>query len=179
VSVTSNDDTIGCLIAVAALLGGGWWLYNKYEIRERESEAYPDLIEPAPIVTRPTGQIELLELSNGSVWRLDAASVSGPREARQLWVFSDHTKNSTVEARETQTLYRVNCDTTAYRVLKVVDYDKDGKPLGMWSSEDFSKTEDFPPPRSNISYVVNRGCDPAFDPPAEPAMPPRIEINGK
>ena len=140
-------------------MGGGWWVWNHYEIRERESET-PELPMPA---YRPTGHIEVTSFENGTVWRLDADSVTGPRDARQVWIVADHSKDTSVPQRETKTLYRIDCDTTAYRTLSVVEYGADGKVTGNWGADTFADEENFPPPGTHISAVVAEGCRPGFD----------------
>lgn len=161
-SVPGTDgDTIGCAVAAIAVVAGGWWLYNNYEIVERTAQA--------PLPPRPVGRIEVGTLPNKDVWRLLADDVTGPRDARQIWISQDHSKNAAVTARETVSLYRVNCGTLGYRTLSVVEYDKDGKVIQTWGTESFGESEDFAPPDTYIGDALEAGCDPAFDPPPTPS----------
>lgn len=174
----AQDDEWGCWIVGIVLLAGGWWAYEHYEIREREPE--PEAIAAPLRPFRPTGLIEIGELDGGTIWRLDADSVTGPRAARQAWVIANHAKNSGVVARESKILYRINCDTTAYRTLSSVDYDKDGKVIGSWGEETFGDKDDYPPPQSYIAHVVDEACDEAFDddaPTASALPPPPINVS--
>lgn len=122
---------------------------------------------PAPVYSSqpayPDGP--LASLDNGTVWRMVWGSVKGPRDARLAWVRADHSKNKSVTARETMTLYTVNCETTGFRALSIVEYDKDGKVLGQWGDEILSKDYDYAPPGSYIENVVEGACLPRFDPP--------------
>lgn len=157
----NSDESLGYIIAIVAVIGGGWWLYNTYEIRERTEDA--PAVEPA-LPMRPVGLIDLVSLENGTVWRIDADAVSGPRNARQAWVSADHSKNASVVNRETKTLYRIDCDKQSYRVLSVVEYDKDGAVTGDWGEDRFGDEEDYAPPRTNISSVIASACSSVFDP---------------
>ena len=152
-------DTWGCIFAVAAIGVGAWLLWDKYEVRERETGTTS--FTPSP--SRPTGDLYVATMTGGTVWNLDADSLRGPREARMAWIKADHTNDGTVSHRETNTLYELDCDRGSYITRKVVNYDAEGKSLASWGEETFSETPDFAPPDSNIAQVLLRACDPAFD----------------
>lgn len=168
-------DDWGYIIAGIVLVGGAVWVYNNYTI-ERKNKTPPTISMP-PLETRlrekappprPAGLIYITELDSGTVWRVDADSVTGPRTARMIWKTADHSKDRSTAARETQTLYRANCDTSAYRTLKIVQYGKDGKLINSWGAEVLIDADDYPPPGSNIAAVIRAGCDSGFDPPPQP-----------
>jgi hypothetical protein len=169
--VSDTEDTIGCWVVAILALGGVWWAYTHYEIRPKAEVPIITPTAPAPTArpasaapVRPIGLIEAGELDNGDLWRIDADTVTGPRSARQVWVKSDHTQNKAAVSHETVTLYRINCDTSAYRTLALIEYDKRGKALRTFGAKDFSATDDYAPPGSYIQGVVRRTCLPAFDP---------------
>jgi len=154
-----NDDTIGCIVAILVAVGLGWWLFDKYEIREREPE--PSSAAESPI--RPTGSIYVTKVDGGSVWRVDADSVSGGRNSRHFWLTSDHSNDKTVAARETVYLYRTDCETGAFRTLKAVQYDKDGKLVESWAPGTFTDKDDYATPGSNLAAATKIACQPGFD----------------
>lgn len=153
-----------------------WWprfagrlvCWDKYEIKKRDSNA--PVVVSSPI--RPVGVVLVSELKNGTIWRLDADSVRGPKDARQAWQISDYSKNKNVTNREVKTLYRINCNTTAYRILSVVEYDKNGNVTGNWDEESFKKIDDYPPPGSILESFVNVACGAGFDPGAKAIVAP-------
>lgn len=154
-------------LAGAALLA--WFAYDKWW----REEAPPK--PPIPIYEAyPEGPIA--ELDDGSVWRMAWGSVKGPRTARLAWVRADHSKNKKLIPRETLTLYQINCETTGYRTLNIVDYDKDGNVLNKWGEDTFGKGFDYGPPGSNISYVIHAACLPRFDTKGPTAIPPPVSI---
>lgn len=169
-----NSDGWTGIIWAVLLIGGGIYLWE----RNKTPEETPPIIETvpsAPNKQRPSGRILFTRFDNGTVWNLDADTVIGPREARQAWVIADHRADKTVSKRETKTLYRVNCETTAYRTLSIVEYDSEGKSLNSWKEADFSAEADYPPPGSNIAAVIDIACDEAFSLP-ESKQPPPITI---
>ena len=163
--MANGEDTFGCVVAFLAVAAGGYWLFNKYEIRER-----PEVVEIAPPLpsVRPTADIYVTTLDTGEVWSLDAGSVKGPRQKRIGWIVADHTKDKTTAARETKTAYQVDCDTGAYLTLGVVQYDKANKVLRSLGQEDFGKEPSYPPPGTVIETAINTICLPGFD--ASPAQ---------
>lgn len=166
--MAETEDNIGCILGGAFSIFAGIWAYNHYTIKKIEPPVVitPTYVggPPPPIKpSRPTGLIYVTSLEDGTIWRLDADSVIGPRRARQFWIKADHSKSKTITARETQTYYRVNCDTTGIRTLKVVEYDKDGKVLRMFNESVFGKEDDYMPPESILASAIRTGCDRAYD----------------
>ena len=105
--------------------------------------------------------LRVAAMDNGTVWYLDTKSVRGPRDKRAVWVKADHSLASSVPHRKTMELYSVDCNTTGYRSLSIVQYSKDGKVVG---EQDFQNPPQlYAPPESNISNVVDRACDRRFD----------------
>ena len=171
----ASDDDWGCLLFLGIAAFAGWYAWNHYEIRKREPEAK---IAPQPI-RRPTGEIFVTELKDGTIWRLDADSVRGPREARQAWQISDFSKNKYVTNQTVKTLYRINCNTSAFRILSVVEYDRKNQFRDKWTQETLKSTDDYPPPNSIIDTFVNMACSRMFDADALPAFgppPPAITV---
>ena len=101
--------------------------------------------------------------------------VSGPRDKRLAWVRADHSKNKKVKARQTLTLFTINCDTSGYRTLSVVDYDKEGKLLEQWGEKTFGEDYSYAPPGSNIEHVVQGACLSRF---GQTPIPPPASVNG-
>lgn len=150
-------------LAGAALLA--YLAYDKWLADDPPPKPPIPFYEPFP-------EGPLAELDDGSVWRMAWTTVKGPRTARLAWVRADHSKNKDRKARETLTLFLINCETTGYRTLTIVDYDKDGKVLGRWGESTFAKDFDYGPPGSNISYVIDGACLPRFDNKEPTAIPP-------
>lgn len=163
-----SDDDWGCVIGGLAVLAGGWWLWNNYEVRKRDEG--PTLIAsalpttPAPI--RPAGMIELTEGKNGWVYRLNADSVRGDRKHRQGWVIIDASKDKSVPWRFQHILTVVDCDTTALREISFLAYDAKGESVWPGRSNDPVKTDPEFYPEGTIGYAPVRGmCGPEFDQP--------------
>lgn len=154
----SNDqssDGLGWLIAI------GLGCYIAYTHWWKTPEP---AIPPAPIVSTGVSSGPVATLSNGTVWRMVWDSIKGPRTARLAWVREDHSKNKTLKARETLSLFKIDCTTSGYVTLSVIDYDKDGKVIENRS--DFSKEETYAPPFTYIDNVVKAACRPQFDKPS-------------
>lgn len=159
--MAGNDDTVGCVVLTLAALAGGWWLYNNYEVKKITADEAAPALSPE----RPKGLIMLMTGKDGEVWHLDADSVRGPKTARQGWVKVDHSKDKTVNYRSDETLYQVDCETTAARRISEVRYNANGETVGEGKSRDPEKTdpEFFPP--SSIGYqIVQRLCSPSSGP---------------
>ena len=164
--MSDSEDTIGCIVGAAVVVGGGWWLYNNYEIRKRVPDApVPVISTPVtPALPRPTGDIEISTTDSGSRWILDADSVSGSRKARQAWVTIDASKDKTASYRTSKTLYLVDCDTTAARTLSTANYEADkGYPSFSQSFEPKDAKADYYPPSTMGASVVRRICNADFD----------------
>lgn len=162
-----KDDWSG-LIWLAIMIGGGVYLWNRYA----SEPDTPPVIDTVAKPQRPSGLIPVTEFDNGTVWRLDADAVTGPKEARQAWVIADHTNDKTVTKRETKTLYRIDCNTTAYRTLSMVEYNGKGDSLQRLSEADLGKEAAYPPPGSNIAAVIDIACNDAFAIPKSKQLPP-------
>lgn len=157
--MAGNNDTAGCVIISLAALAGGWWLYHNYEIKKIAT------VKSIEAPARPKGMMPLMTDDDGAEWQLNADSVRGPRTARQGWIKIDHTKDKTVNYRSNETLYQVDCETTAARRISEARYAADGKTVGQGKSKDPEKTEpEFFPPSSIGYHVVQQLCSPAFGP---------------
>jgi hypothetical protein len=164
---SDSEETIGCVIGAAVLIGGAIWLYNNYEIKKRAPEPPPPIVAaslPKPAVTRPTGMIELSTTTTGSKWLIDADSVSGPRKARQGWVTIDSSKDKTETVRTTKTLYLVDCDTTAARTLSTAAYSASDTALFTESHDPKDAKVEYYPPNTMGGAVVRRLCNEEFGP---------------
>lgn len=162
-------------LAGAALLA--WFAYDKWWAKDdppRPPLPIPGAQADAP-PPRPTGQVFITQLKNGTIWRLDADSVKGPRSKRIGWLIQDHSGNKSEPARRSSEIYIVNCETTAFTVPRRIDYDKDGVSMGSMYGSD---QESFVPPESNGGRVVAEICDHKFDEPdtAPVEIPPPVSI---
>lgn len=162
----SQGENWGCLATGVVVVAGAVWGFNHYEITRK------DAVEPAPLTVaqsqtqpeRPAGIIHKIEIK-GDVWSVDANGVRGDRPHRTYWVTEDHLNAKAGKARSSMILYTVDCDTTAYRSLSVVEYDKAGKVLDRWPESMFTKTVSYPPPDSTMSGIIEAVCDRGFDVP--------------
>lgn len=151
----NSGDGLGWLVAIA--LGG----YLAYVTWWKE----PEVAKPAPLneaalyASYPSNP--LMTLENGTEWSMVWGKLKGPREARLAWVRQNHSKNKERDARETLALYKINCTTTGYVTLSVVDYDKDGKVLRDFDS--FTDKDSYPVPGSQIEVITDAACLPQFD----------------
>ena len=171
-----KDDWSG-LIWIAVMIGGGVYLWNRFT----DDPAKPPPIETVamPIVPqRPTGLLSVTTLDTGTIWQLEADSLRGPKEARLAWIIADHSGDRKVAKRETKTLYRIDCNTTAYQTLQEVEYDSKGKVLRRWSEADLGTDIGYPPPQSNIAAVVDNACSEAFSIPTSTITPPAKASSG-
>lgn len=161
----NSSDGMGWLVAVAL---GGYLAYTTWW-KEPDDPTPEPLNAAAAVVSYPPGPLATLD--NGTVWRMVWSSIKGPREARLAWVREDHSKNKGRDARESLTLYKINCNTTGLVTLSIIDYDKNGKPLRDF--DDFTKEESYPPPGTVIENVVEGACLPQFDkiPATQPVTP--------
>lgn len=142
-------------LAGAALLA--WFAYDKWWTEDASKEELPKIEQAYP-------EGPLAELSDGTVWRMAWGRIKGPRTARTAWVRADHSRNKSRKERETFTLFLIDCETSGYRTLSVVDYDKNGKVIRSLGERYFGKDFDYAPPGSNIESVVDGACLPQFDP---------------
>lgn len=159
-----NDDSIGGLFVIVAIIGGGWWLWNTYEIRERENTppSAPAVVPTLPI-ERPFGFIDATTTETGTVFKLDANTVKGPRTARVGWSLLDHAKDKKTTARTTRELIWTNCETGEIKTLARTTYDKAGKVTSTATfGLDDAKSEYYPP--YTIGAAVPREmCEKTFD----------------
>lgn len=164
--MASDGEQFGCAIGALVVIGGGWWLFNNYEFRKREPEPPVPVITTTPVapkLPRPSGDIELTTSTSGSRWVLDADSVSGTRKARQGWVNIDASKDKTANYRTEKTLYLVDCETTAARILSDMNYGTDGKPIYSESHDPKDAKVIYYPPDTLAGGVVRRICNVDFD----------------
>lgn len=161
-----DEDQWGCLIGAVVIIAAGYWLYSNYEVRKREPNP-ENVSAPAPVAAlpRPTGTIELGPDKEGSVWKIDADSVRGPRKERQGWVIIDASKDKTEPYREKRILYQVDCETTAARELSSATYDANGRSLTGESVAPDKAEIQYWPPGTFGSTVAKFLCDVKFDPP--------------
>lgn len=153
----SGDGWIVWLI-LAGL--GGLWAYETWW----EDKPLPAPPPPA-YSTRPTGPQYVTTTSSNTELMLDADSVRGNRQNRLAWVVSDHSKDKTVDVRETKQLYAVNCETTAYRNPSFVQYDAKGDVARSWNESDDDKAKTLHAVPDTIGEsVVNAICASRYDP---------------
>lgn len=148
-----SDSGLGWLVAIglgAYLAYSHWW-------KEPDTPQKQGPIKTADI-SYPTGALAVLD--NGTEWRMVWTKLKGPRDNRLAWVREDHSNNKKRKARETLALYKIDCNTTGYVTLSIVDYDKEGKVIETWN--EFTDKPSFPPPGSIIENVVEGACLPQF-----------------
>lgn len=163
----SNDDGGEWWIFLLLVGAAVWWFFLRDGKTESPTVEPPALTMPPPVFRPPTGMMFATSLEDGTVWSVDADSLRGPRTARMAWVFADHSKDKTVSARETRTLYEINCDRGSYITRAVLDYDAKGNVGAKATDPQLSDDPDFAPPQTNIATVLGRACDPVFDTPAK------------
>lgn len=159
---SSGDDTVGCIIGVVAVAVGGWWLWDKYEIRERE-EVNPPPIEITQLSSRPLGPYAITETQTGTVYHLDPSTVAGPREARVAWISSDHSKDKTMAARTGKELIQVDCETGATKTLSHIRYDANGEVITSFNTEPSDAETSYYPPGTVGAAAPREMCDPKYD----------------
>lgn len=159
------------------MIAGGVHLWTRFT---------DDPAKPLPIETvatpiapqRPTGLLPVTTLDTGTIRRLDADTLRGPKQARLAWIIANHSGDRNVSKRETKTLYRIDCNTTAYQTPQEVEYDSKGKVLRRWTEADLGKDVSYPPPQSNIAAVVDNACSDAFSIPTSTLTPPASAPSG-
>lgn len=151
----SSDEGLGWLVA----FGLGCYIAYTHWWKTPEPPKTPVPNAAQLVASYPTAPLATLE--NGTVWRMVWTSLKGPPTARLAWVRQDHSENKTRDARETMALYKINCTTSGYLTLSVVDYNKDGKVIK--DLDEFTTKESYAVPFSNISGVVDNACLPQFD----------------
>lgn len=152
-----TDDDWGCVLTLVVAVAGGAWLFNKYEIKER-NEAPAIIAIPKVENIRPTGSITLTTDRDGSIWRVAAGTVSGPRKSRQGWVMIDSSKDKTTTMRESKMLYLVDCGTTATRTVGTVRYDSAGNVASSESLEPKNAKVEYYPPDTLGAAVARELC---------------------
>lgn len=161
----SSDD--GCLWIGIVLAGAAlWWGFNHYKVVERNSEppapvALPSM-PPMPVY-RPSGRVRVLDLPDKTMWFLDADRVKGKRTERLAWRIANYINNKTAKARESNALIRFNCDTSAYQILQITDYDKSGKAIASLKEADLEGDAGYVIPDSNMDAVMQAACLPIYD----------------
>lgn len=170
-------DDWGGLIWLAIMIGGGVYLWNRYTDNSDKPPPVETFATPvAP--QRPTGLLSVTTLDTGTIWQLDADTLRGPQEARLAWIIADHSGDRNVSKRETKTLYRIDCNTTAYQALQEVEYEGKGKVLRRWNEAELDKDVNYPPPQSNIAAVVDNACSEVFSAPSGSLPPPIAAPSG-
>jgi hypothetical protein len=151
----SSDDGLGWLVA----FGLGCYIAYTQWWKTPEPPKTPVPNAAQLVASYPLGPLVTLE--NGTVWNMVWTSLKGPPTARLAWVRQDHSENKTRDERETMTLYKINCTTSGFVTLSIIDYDKDGNVIDDWGQ--FTKEESFAVPSSNLDSVVSAACLPQFD----------------
>lgn len=146
VSMSSGEDTVGCVVLAVGLAFGAYWLYGKYEIKARSEQIALPQVEsssnPRDILPPRT---HVASTESGTLYYLDNASVKGPRSARVGWVILDHTRDKEQAARTSRELIWTNCDTEEVKSLSLIQYDKDGAIL---------HSEDHPADEASVTYYL-------------------------
>jgi hypothetical protein len=163
--MAQNDDW-GWIVWIAVLGGGGYYLWDRYDIvdsqaQERETaEILADLPETRPSLP---DKMYATTTKEGSEWSVDGTAIRGGRSARLAWLIEDHSNDSTVPHRTSKTLYEMDCDRGSYVVRSLIHYDADGKVSAMWKDDTFTDTPDFVAPSSQLAAVFRRACSRQVD----------------
>lgn len=158
-SQADNDEFWGCVIPLLILAGSGYWIYTDWFAEDEVVVAPPPIIVPTP--ERLTGEMPVAFFDDGTVWRLDTGTVTGPRTSRQGWVTEDYSKVKAVSWRETKTLWRAACDEGSYSTLSSIRYDAKGAALMSQTPKEPEKS--YAAPKSNAATVVSALCHKGFD----------------
>lgn len=155
----STTDDWGFWLGLAAVVYGGYLLYDKY-IADDEVEAATPVEVP-----RPTGMIYISEASKGTKWWLDADSTKGPRTARIGWLTLDHAGDKTNQYRETKMLWLANCDAGAYQELSAISYSPNGDPSFKFDTTPEKADVRHAVPGSMAGGAFDEMCAKGFDTP--------------
>lgn len=149
----------GLAWAVAAIAAGAAiYYYNQTDAPEAVSEAvYTPL--------RPVGTIPVTTIKSGSVWTIEASTVTGNRSSRMGWVRKDHSKDTTTAQRETRELWTVDCNTGGYRILSRVSYTPNDAVSSSFSFEAEEAALEYAIPGTNGEAVKLTLCQQGFDTP--------------
>lgn len=160
--MTQNEDW-SWVLWLALLGGGGYYLWDRYDIVDTEQVSLKEAADLIPEVERPLEPYEVTATPEGTSYSIDPQTVLGPRTERLAWFTVDHSNDKSVSHRTTRELVWTNCDTTATRTLESLQYDADGEIVNRWSAQAETKEVSHYPPGS-IGYAqVKAMCTPAFD----------------
>ncbi len=162
----SKDDWIYTAIGTALVIGGTW-VYEHYEIRKKSGPApsLPPAVVATYVPARPTGLLPVGITQTDSIWQLDADSITGPRNARQGWLIMDASKDKTRDYRTSKELVLVDCVTTSERVLSTTYIDAKGATISSSSTEPKDAKVDYFAPGTMGASVVRNICFEGFDAP--------------
>lgn len=153
-----SDDTAGWILAVA-LIGGAVWYFSKSD--DKQVVVIPPVVAEA----RPIGLVDVGTDSEGGKWTVDAPTVRGPRNARQGWAAITAPK-SKLDTKRSRSLYLVDCNTTATKVLSETGYSSTGE---VTFDSDYTPEEAkvrYYPPSTNGDMIVSELCRSVYDQPA-------------
>lgn len=161
--MSPDYDELGCGLLIIAAIG----IYVAYQHNwidgwGAEIEP-PPIVIPTPLPERPY-RTEVWTTDEGSVATLlGRGEISGPRTSRRFWIRHDHTENSIVAIRSTSTFYWINCETSEYKLLSMVNYMPDGT---VNYSQNFSLDDaqiEYVAPTSNFGWVAFHVCNERYD----------------
>ena len=165
---SSTEDTLGCLVLAAALAYGSYWLYDKYEVKERDDPKIALASDSSPASARDylPDRIHVTSTDAGTLYYLEPDTVKGPKTARVGWVVQDQSRDKGQLARTSRQLVWTNCETNEVKTLSFIQYDKSGKVL---DSRDYPVDEAavaYFPPGTIGAAAPTEMCHEMFDKPS-------------
>lgn len=114
---------------------------------------------------RPSGDALIMETDTHTKIFLNADSVRGDRAHRQGWIISDFTADKAEKDGKRLEMMQANCDTTGFKIVSVVVYDREGETTHTWNEfPDRPTATQYPVPGSIGEGMVNAICDARYDP---------------
>ncbi|MBT2242344.1 hypothetical protein JQK15_02230 [Sphingobium sp. BHU LFT2] len=76
--------------------------------------------------------------TNGTEWFMDGNRIKTVSGKKQAWIKLNHSRNKSIQWRETLQLISFDCQAGKYRTLSVISYDSYGKVVSSQNYSDYS-----------------------------------------
>lgn len=98
--------------------------------------------------------------SNNSVWMVDFERMKVISGKVQVWVKADHSKDRTINYRQSMRMFSFDCKQSKVRLLSSVTYDSYGKVVSSNTYPDYSYGTGYEPitPESMLEEVSKVAC---------------------